>query len=190
MINRFVHTTFFIAAFITGCFFVSGCENDMRQIKEMSDRSIGVEEAFNIRTVYTNDARLKAILTSPLMHRYIIDTPKIIFPKSLYVKFYDSTKKVESELSAKYGRYYENESRVLLRDSVVVFNIKGDTLKTEELYWEQSKAQFYTDKPVKIIQQGKPLLGRKGMISDQSFTHITIFDPVGLLPVADSVLPQ
>ncbi len=49
-----------------------------------------------------------------------------------------------------YARYREYERKVFLKDSVVVINIlKGDTLKTDELWWDQDKEEFYTDRPVR-----------------------------------------
>lgn len=189
MINR-IHIIIKLAACFVGCFFICACENDMKEIKALSESKAAVETGLNIETIFSIGGKLKAVLTAPVMNRHITDSAMIVFPNSLHVVFYDTTKQKESDLSAKYARYYENQNMVYLRDSVVVFNVKGDTLKTEELYWDQMKAQFHTDKPVRIIQQGKPLLARKGLISDQSFSQITMFDPVGTLPVADSTLPQ
>lgn len=185
-----IHNIIKPAAFFISCFFVCACENDMKEIKALSEDRAAVETGRDIETIFSIGGRLRAVLTAPVLNRHIVDTSMIVFPNSLHVVFFDSAKQKESDLSAKYARYYENENMVYLRDSVVVFNVKGDTLKTDELYWDQMKAQFRTDRPVRIIQQGKPLLARKGLISDQSFSQITLLDPVGTLPVADSTLPQ
>ncbi|MEI8059495.1 MAG: hypothetical protein WCG67_04995, partial [Ferruginibacter sp.] len=56
-------------------------------------------------------------------------------------------------LDAKYARYIETQSKILLKDSVRFIGLKnGDTLYCDELYWDRNRNdyQFYTDKPVQI----------------------------------------
>ena len=86
--------------------------------------------------------------------------------------------------------YYNNKRLVLLKDSVVVFNVTGDTLRTQKLWWDQDKQLLYTDVPVHIIQQGQPLEGQNGMTANQDFSAWTLLNARGTLPVADSTLPS
>jgi len=161
------------AAFFVGCFFVWSCENDIHEVQSLNKKTIGIEEGKNIESYLSQGGKVKAKLIAPLMLRYQLDTPKVEFPKSLHVDFFNDSTKVESKLSAKYGRYLENENKVFLRDSVVVFNMTGDTLFTKELYWDQDKALFYTDKNVIIHKPDQKVYGT-GMIADQNFKNITI----------------
>ncbi|MGI8636113.1 MAG: LPS export ABC transporter periplasmic protein LptC, partial [Segetibacter sp.] len=103
-----------IAAIITGCFFVWSCENDIREVQDLNKKAISVEEGKQIESYLSENGKIKAKLTAPLMLRYQKDTPKVEFPKSLHVDFYNDSTKVESQLSAKYGRYMENENKVFL----------------------------------------------------------------------------
>ncbi len=179
MTNCFLHNKYILAAGIIGCFFVFGCENDVNEVKELGKRKPGIEEGKNIESYLSLDGKMKAKLTAPLLLRYQGDSArKAEFPKSLHVDFYNDSLRVESQLSALYGRYLEGESKVYLRDSVVVFNIKGDTLFSRELYWDQTLNKFYTDKQV-IISQKSPrqrLVGRKGMRCNQDLSNMTIYD--------------
>lgn len=175
-----------IAAFILGCFFVWSCENDIQQVQNLNKKAISVEEGKQIESYLSENGKVKAKLIAPLMLRYQKDTPKVEFPKSLHVDFYNDSTKIESKLSAKYGRYMENENKVFLRDSVVVFNIKGDTLYCNELYWDQRKSVFYSDKNVILRQPNHKVYG-KGMTADQNFKWVTIKQPYnGTLNVPDS----
>lgn len=176
MINRRTFNYRFSAAFIVGCFFVWSCENDIRDVQNLNRKSIGVEEGKQIESFLSQEGKIKAKLTAPVMLRYQRDTPRVEFPKTLHVDFYDDSIKVESQLSAKYGRYLENENKVFLRDSVVVFNVKGDTLYCRELYWDQIKSIFYTNKNVIIHRPDQKIYGN-GLIADQSFKWFTITHP-------------
>lgn len=183
--------SFFIktAAFSFGCFFLFGCENDEKQIAEMGKKKLAVDTATSIESFLSQGGIVKARLTAPLMLRVQTDTPFIEFPKTLHVDFYSDSTKVESQLSSLYGKYRENENKVLLRDSVVVFNEKGDTLHCQELWWDQQSEKFYTDKPVRIYQKDKRIFGN-GLESAQNFSWYKIQNITGIVQVPKEGLPQ
>lgn len=177
MINNSTQSSLSIlAALLLGCFFVMSCENDIKEVQSLNQKSIGVEEGRDIESYLSQNGQVKAKLLAPIMLRYQLDTPKVEFPNTLKVDFYDDSSKVESKLFAKYGRYLESENKVYLRDSVVVYNISGDTLFSNELYWDQTRAVFYTEKNVIIHKPDQKVYG-KGLIADQSFKWFTIKHP-------------
>ena len=144
-------------------------------VKSLSQHKLGVEEGKNIVSLMSNGGKTTAKLTAPVMLRYQTDTSKIEFPKSLHVDFYDSLTTVESQLFAKFGRYLENDNKVFLKDSVLVFNRKKDTLWCNELYWDQAQSIFYTDKPVVISQQNpRQKIYGQGLRADQNFKWFTL----------------
>ena len=152
------------------------CENNMEEVKNFGKKTTGIEEGKMIENYLSSNGIMKAKLRAPLMLRYLTDTAKIEFPKTLHVDFYDSLAAEESWLDAKYGRYLEYENKVLLRDSVIFKSKKGDTLWCHELYWDQNAGTFFTDKPA-IISQKQPLqkiYAAKGLIADQNFRWFTL----------------
>lgn len=172
-----IYTLFkILAALFAGCFFVCSCENKISDVQNLNGKSVSVEEGTGIESYLSQAGKVKAKLMAPLMLRYQKDTPKVEFPKTLRVDFFNDTTKVESKLFAKYGRYLENENKVFLRDSVVVYNMTGDTLFCKELYWDQLKAIFYTDKKVIIHKPDQKVYG-DGLVADQSFKWFTIKHP-------------
>ena len=159
---------------------VSACENDIREVQALGRKRIGVEEGTKIVAYISQNGKIKAKLTAPVMYRYLQDSERVEFPKSLHVDFYDSALKVQSQLFSTYGRYFENERKVYLRDSVIVFNVRKDTLWCKELYWDQLKQQFFTDKPA-ILSQSDPrqrIFADSGLTADQNFKWFT-FHKVG-----------
>jgi LPS export ABC transporter protein LptC len=84
-------------------------------------------------------------------------------------------------LDAHYARYREYEDKVYLKDSVVVINIeKRDTLKTDELWWDQNTQEFYTDKNVRIYEPDKTIFGT-GLRAKQDLTSYDIFNITGVV---------
>lgn len=172
---------------IACCLLLFGCENDPDVVNRINDRKPAIEEAFNIQSYLSSNGRLRAKLVAPYMKRFTLDTSYIEFPRSLHVNFFDSTGAVESQVNALYGKYLETQSKVYLRDSVVAFNVKGDTLRTPDLWWDQNTKKFYTDKVVRFKSASKIIYGGKGFEADQDLTHYTIFQPTGIIIVPDSM---
>jgi len=188
MINRLTSTIVKKAALIAGCFFVWGCSNNFQEVRDLGRKKQGREEAYNITAYMSEGAKSKAKLTSPYMVELSADTAKRLFPKTLLVEFYDDSAHAESWLFAKKATYYTNLGKVLLEDSVVVYNIKGDTLHTNELWWDRNKQIFYNHQQVHILQPGTDLHG-DSILSDQAFKSIHIYNSTGPLTVESGALP-
>lgn len=187
MTNRLVRNKRFVQAAILGsCLFVYGCENDVNEVNAWNKKVVMVEEAKNIEALLSQHGKMRAKLKSPVMLRYQTDTAYLEFPKTLHVDFYDSTGKKESQLDACYGKYFESLNKVFLKDSVVVANIKGDTLRCPELWWDQNTRKFYTDKLVRLKTVDKQIYGGRGMEADQDLTGWSIFEPTGTVVFKDS----
>lgn len=178
------------AALISGCIFLSACENKEQELKDLYSKKLGIEEARNVDINYTLGGKAKAKLLAPVMLRVQDTMPYVEFPKNLHVDFYNDTAGVDSRLDARYGKYFEAQSRVFLKDSVKVINVLGDTLYCEELWWDRSKInhEFYTDKPVRIRRKTLIIDG-VGMDARQDFKQWTILNPKGFLKVPSSEFP-
>jgi LPS export ABC transporter protein LptC len=178
------------AAAIIGCFFIAGCENNVQQVKDLTSKRIGVEQAKQVKIDYSYGGLPKAQLTAPTMLRYQDTIPYSEFPEGIHADFFNATSIIDSKLDAKYARYMESQNIVFLRDSVTVFNIMGDTLHCEELYWDRSKTghEFYTDKPVRIRTK-KQIIDGVGLDASQDFKQWHILQPRGLVNVPNSQFP-
>ena len=151
------------------------CENTDKELQDMSSKNLGIEEVKNADINYTLGGKAKAKLLSPLMLRVQDVNPYVEFPKKLHVDFYNDTGSVDSRLDALYGKYFEAESKVFLKDSVVVINVLGDTLYCQELWWDRNRTgfEFYTDKEVRIRRKLQIIDGI-GMEARQDFKEWVI----------------
>jgi LPS export ABC transporter protein LptC len=186
----FYKNFFYTAAFFTGCCFVSSCENDEKVIDDMTKKVVMREEAVNIESLLSQEGKLKAKLKAPLMLRVFDDTVYAEFPKSLHCDFYDSSTTIETWLDSRQGKYYENLNKVYLWDSVVVISRTGDTLKCQDLWWDQNTRLFYTTKYTQYHTKGNRYYGNKGMEATQDLRRVTFNDGGGILKVSESGFPQ
>jgi LPS export ABC transporter protein LptC len=169
---------------------LSSCENDPKVIKELTEKVYLKEEARTVESYLSQGGKIKAKLVAPLMYRHQRDTIMTEFPNTLQVDFFADSLKIESWLFAKYGIYYDNLNKVFLRDSVIVINIEGDTLRTPELWWDQNSGKFYTDKPARLDGKDKHITGNQGLEATQDLKIIQFKYPTGPFNVKEGSMPQ
>jgi hypothetical protein len=189
--SNFYRFNFLKAALITSCFFVSSCENSLEDINKITSRRTGVEVAKDVKILYSIGNITKSRITAPLMLRHQELVPYTEFTKTIHADFFDDSLRIESKLDAHYAKYMETESKVFLKDSVVVINTKGDTLYCKELYWDRRRTgeEFYTDKPVRIRTKTEILDG-DGLDAPQDFHNWHLINGRGIVRVSSSEFPQ
>ncbi len=163
-----------IAIFILFSFTLFSCVNDEKKVTAIFEKKLGVDKAIDIKSYISQGGSMKALLTAPLMVHYHDSGSRMVLPKSLHVDFFDSTLKVESKLDALYASYFETDNKIFIRDSVRVYNIKGDTLICKELWWDQRLEKIYTEKPVQIRTLDMIMFG-EGMSAPQNFKTFEIY---------------
>ncbi|UAY52103.1 LPS export ABC transporter periplasmic protein LptC [Ferruginibacter albus] len=180
----------FAAGFV-GCFFLWSCENTETELREVNKKKASVEEGKDIFIKYSVSGKRKAYLSGPLMYRVQDTVSYIEFPKTVHVDFFGANDSLESKLDAHYAKYKDAESKVFLKDSVVVINIFGDTLHCNELYWDRNRPnmEFYTDKPVRIRTKTHIIDGI-GMEARQDFKEWHIIQSTGFVKVPASQFPN
>lgn len=194
--SRSIHLPYRYSTLLVPCalclvsFLFPSCENDPGDIENWTKNVELREEAKTVESYLSQSGIMKAKLTAPLMYRYQRDTIYTEFPNTLHVDFYDDSVRVESWLIAKYGIYYDNLNKVFLRDSVMVVNIEGDTLRTPELWWDQNSGRFYTDKPSRIDGKDKHIFCKDGIDGPQDLKVITCHYPTGPFNVKEGTVPQ
>jgi LPS export ABC transporter protein LptC len=179
-----------LSLLLAAVFVFAGCENDEKKIQDWSKNVVMKEEATQVESYLSQDGRLRAKLVAPLMYRVAADTFYTEFPNTLHVDFYNDSTQRESWLDSRYGKYFDNLNKVYLRDSVVVINIKGDTLKCQDLWWDQNTKLFYSDKYAEYRTLDKKIYPGKGLEATQDFNRVTFKEVTGVLQVKDSGFPQ
>jgi hypothetical protein len=69
---------------------------------------------------------------------------------------------------------------MVARNDVVVLNIAGDTLRTEELIWEEATQRVHSDKFVRITTKTEIIMG-DGFESDITFKNPKIYKIRGIV---------
>jgi len=170
--------------------FLLSCKNDLSKFKSTIDNSmLNTERAEEVTILYSKEGFVKARLTTKTFN-HIQNTlvPYIEMKNGLKMEFFDDSLKSSSTLTAKYGKYFEQNGNVLVRDSVVIFNNKKEQLNTEELVWNEKIQKFYTEKFVKITTPTQIIYG-DGLESNQNFSEYKIINIKGIIGVNKSSIP-
>jgi LPS export ABC transporter protein LptC len=183
-----LYTTPFISLLLISCFFLCSCENDVNKVKQSGKPSgVGKDEAQGVLINYFVGANRKAKISAPLMYRVQDSIVYTEFPHTIHVDFFGEGDTLQSKLDAHYAKYKDQESKIFLKDSVRVINIKGDTLYCDELYWDRNRVgdELYTDKPVRIRTKTHIINGI-GMDASEDFKAWHIVQSTGFIKVPSS----
>ncbi len=177
---------FLVIALLASLFLVA-CENDTKKINDWTRNKIMTEEATGVVSYLSDHGVMKAKLTAPNMIRVLADTVYIEFPNTLHIDVYNDSNRMETRIDALYGKYFETLNKAYLRDSVVVINVKGDTLKSPDLWWDQNTKMFFTDKVAQYHTKDKQIVGGKGLQATQDLSSVIFKEPTGTVLVSDSL---
>lgn len=162
------------------------CKSDIEKVKLLSEEEQFPDQSMtNAVITQSKKGKVTVKITSPKINRYIqAEEPETIFPQGLHVEMYDSTQTKESEISANYAIYHENDKLWEAKNNVVAINNEGDTLNTEYLIWNEEEEVIYTDRYVRIKRKGGIIHG-KGFEANQDFSNWKIKNPTGTIEVED-----
>lgn len=109
--------------------------------------------------------------------------PKWTFPKGIFLEKFDTTFHVEWFVQADTAYCY-NQKLWELRGRVVVRNVEGTVFKTEELFWDMSKHEVYSNLYIRIITPEREIEGTR-FRSNEQMTQYTFYNSKGSLPFND-----
>ena len=137
----------------------------------------------DLEVFFTDSGYPKIRLYAKLAETY--STPKEItkFKRGLKVEFFNIDGSLASTLTAQYGEIQTAEGKMIVRDSVELYNhVKLQRLKTEELIWNQKDSVIYTDKSV-VVTEPKGILYGQGIRTKQDFSEYVFIKPTGRINV-------
>ena len=195
MIKYFNNTTsIYTLILLQGILFslgFSSCKHQPGEIDTIGKRTNLQEDvAEEVVFIYSENAKVRQRLyTKEFVRNEVAKPPFIDMRKGLKIETFNDSGRVESTLTARYARYYEKQGNVLIRDSIVIVNKKGDTLSTEELVWNQNLKKFFTETPVRIKTPTQVILGN-GLEANEDFSWYEITNIKGIIQVEKEEVPE
>jgi LPS export ABC transporter protein LptC len=170
--------------------FISSCVNDLNKVKEIASTEMGVvvSPTKGVDLIMSDSARVQLHLITPLMLQYQTKKPYKLMPHGVKVIFYDKeTLKESGNIVADTGISHDDQKLIEFHKNVVATNAKGETYKSDELYWDQATKKVYSHKPVQVTMAGGNVMNGDSFESDDKFLHPTLKSSTGIFHVDEKV---
>ena len=162
-----------------------GCESNFKEVQKINfSEFVPSGEADKINLKYTDSGRITAILVSPKMREFAsVDFPFTEFPKGIDVTLYDINGK-RTFIKSDYATSFKLTNVIDLNGNVKITSQNGQTLETEQLYFDQKNEWFFTEKSFKFTDT-KGVSNGKGIDFSKDFKVINSQSIVGEVLSAD-----
>lgn len=177
-----------IALLVTGSAILLYSCNSQPASDDGYDETMMTEQCDSLNIIQTRVGNKEFVFKTPLMERYeLAKEPYMEFRKGIVMTtFNDSTGLEESSIVADYAIFYEKRQLWEAKGNVVGKNAKGQTLYTQQLFWNQITHRVYSNVDSKV-QQGEDVFVGEGFESDDSFNEWSFRKFTGKLTVDTSV---
>lgn len=175
-----------ISCFLTGCFFLASCENDLKDVEKIAsqNRGVPVDITYGVTAIYSDSAVVKAKFTTPEFRTYKTKNPYSEMPKGVTIIFYDEKRQESARITSDLAIRREKEQVVEFRKNVVVTDAAGNTFKSEELLWYEALHKIVSKQPVTIIDKsGFPISGTGFEAPENDLSKATIYQGNGIIGV-------
>lgn len=173
------------ALFIGICFGQLSCENDLRDVEQISSQklAIPVDTSTGVTVIYSDSSVVKAKLMTPELLHFKTKKPYYEMKKGVTVIIYDPDMSEKARITSDYAIRKENEKITEFRKNVIVTGSKGETFKSEELLWDETKRKIITNKPVVITTKSGTINGTGFEAPENNLSQFTIYQGNGNVAV-------
>jgi LPS export ABC transporter protein LptC len=150
-------------------FFIS-CEDNFQEIKNINSNDrlpVGIAE--DIKLIYTDSSKVKAVLTAPLNKDFTNqDFPFSEFPNGINITFFDENKNA-TLVKANYAITYNKTNIVDLKGDVIINVHDGSILKTSQLFWDPEQEWLFTEEKFSFKNDDYDIIAKR-LDANRSFT--------------------
>ena len=140
----------FLFSALLGIILFCSCENDLKDINEIENiqKEEAVDISKDVRVIYSDSAVVKAELTGPELRIYHDSTGNYEFQKGLQIIFFDKDGNETQRIKSDYGVQRSTLGITEFRKNVVITMADGSVIKTEELFYDENKKEYYNSVPI------------------------------------------
>ncbi|MBP7471262.1 MAG: LPS export ABC transporter periplasmic protein LptC, partial [Flavobacterium sp.] len=149
-----------------------GCESNFKEVQKINfSEFVPSGEADKINLKYTDSGRITAVLVSPKMREFAsVDFPFTEFPKGIDVTLFDKNGK-KTFIKSDYATSFKSTNIIDLKGNVKINSQDGQTLETDQLYFDQKNEWFFTENSFKFTDP-KGVSNGKGIDFSKDFKVI------------------
>ena len=176
-----VHSfAFLIAHFSFLICFVACSETVSHTAPAINERdSASMMVSYGVNTLISDSGVIKyRIVTERWDVNTVKNPPRWTFEKGIFMEQFDPQFHIEGYIQADTAWYYDQQKLWELRGRVYIRNVNGLVFRSEELFWDGIKHEFYSHKFSRVVTPERTMEGTF-FRSDEHMTHYEVTNSVG-----------
>lgn len=167
--NRILLNFFFLALIAI----LSSCESNFKEVQKINVANFApAGEADTVNLKYTDSGKIKAIMVTPKMLDFgNVAFPYTEFPNGIDVTLFDGSQK-KSFVRSDYAIRFKRTDVIDLQGNVKIRSDDGKILETTQLYYDQKREWFFTEKKCKLTLGPGNIFYTKGFDASRDFKNI------------------
>ena len=141
--------------------------------------------SYGVNTLISDSGVIKyRIVTERWDVNTIKNPPRWTFERGIFLEQFDEQFHIEGYIQADTAWYYDQQKLWELRGRVCIRNVNGLVFRSEELWWDGIRHEFYSYKFSRVVTPERTLEGTY-FRSDEHMTHYEVTNSVGSFQAAD-----
>lgn len=164
---------------------LAACNNDMTRVQFFNRQVLPSQTISEAHVLRSESGKLQLQLDAPFIEQYQTPEEKTVYPRGLFLQFFNDDHTLNATLRANYGISLDKRNIMMVRDSVVVIDYSsGDTIYLKDMVWNADQCRVFSNKPVCMVNGGRVTLGSR-FVSDDSFENIKVYGQHGTFEFED-----
>lgn len=165
--------------------FMGACSKDERHFAPAvrAKDSVPMMTDYGVSTLISDSGRIRYKIVTEEWKIYPTTKPsKWTFEKGLFLEKFNQDFHVEAWVQADTAYYYDQQKLWRLIGHVFVRNLKDETFRTHELFWDQANHEIYSHTYMIVDTPNQHLEGTS-FRSNESMTQYEVFNSEGHFPM-------
>lgn len=146
----------------------------MKDISQFDRQDPPAQSLRDARVWRSEHGRLQMEMEAPLIVQYREPDTRTHYPKGVHLRFYDSRRTLQTEVTAQKAISYDDQDILYARDSVVVIDYtNGDTIYLEDITWKNKEDVIYSNRLARAVNGNRVTYG-DSFVSDAGLTNLRI----------------
>ena len=159
------------------------CDRKVPEVRKDKKTNFPNRSLIDANIIFSDSGKVTMKLRSPLIEEYsLIDTPYTIFNKGVEIDFFQDGSEKPGFFKADWGKFSNATGIYEGKGNVIIITEKGDTVKSDQIFWNKNKKLIYSTQQVELIgNDGSRINAKNGIQATDDLEEYTLFNNEGYI---------
>ena len=164
------------------------CDRNVPVVRKDLKTNFPNRSLIDANIIFSDSGKVTMNLRSPLIEEYsLIDSPYTIFRKGVEIDYFQEGAEKPGFFKADWGRLSDKTGIYEGRGNVIIITERGDSIKSEQIFWNKDKKQIYSTKQVELIgNDGSKITAKNGIQATDDLEEYTLFNNEGYIMMKEN----